>query len=30
MKISQPKSLKDLVDEQVNQRGYGTGSEYVR
>ena len=30
MNISLPDSLKDFVDEQVNQRGYGTSSEYVR
>ncbi|MFC4311728.1 type II toxin-antitoxin system ParD family antitoxin [Steroidobacter flavus] len=28
--ISLPDSLKDFVEEQVNQRGYGTSSEYVR
>jgi antitoxin ParD1/3/4 len=30
MNISLPDSLKDFVDEQVEQRGYGTSSEYVR
>jgi antitoxin ParD1/3/4 len=30
MNISLPDSLKDFVDEQVQQRGYGTSSEYVR
>jgi len=30
MNISLPDSLKDFVDEQVHQRGYGTSSEYVR
>ena len=30
MNISLPDSLKDFVDQQVNQRGYGTSSEYVR
>ena len=30
MNISLPDSLKDFVDEQVNQGGYGTSSEYVR
>ena len=30
MNISLPKSLKSFVDEQVDQRGYGTSSEYVR
>jgi antitoxin ParD1/3/4 len=30
MKISLPDSLKDFIDEQVEQRGYGTSSEYVR
>jgi antitoxin ParD1/3/4 len=29
MNISLPDS-KDFIDEQVNQRGYGTSSEYVR
>lgn len=28
--ISLPDSLKEFVDEQVIQRGYGTSSEYVR
>jgi antitoxin ParD1/3/4 len=28
--ISLPDSLKEFVDEQVTQRGYGTSSEYVR
>lgn len=30
MNISLPEALKAFVDEQVNQRGYGTSSEYVR
>jgi antitoxin ParD1/3/4 len=30
MNISLPESLKDFVDEQVADRGYGTSSEYVR
>lgn len=30
MNISLPDSLKSFVDEQVNQRGYSTSSEYVR
>ena len=30
MNISLPDSLKNFVDEQVSQRGYGTSSEYVR
>ena len=30
MNISLPESLKDFVDEQVSQRGFGTSSEYVR
>ena len=30
MHISLPEALKDFVDEQVSQRGYGTSSEYVR
>jgi antitoxin ParD1/3/4 len=30
MNISLPDSLKDFVDEQVDRRGYGTSSEYVR
>jgi antitoxin ParD1/3/4 len=30
MNISLPESLKVFVDEQVNQRGYGTSSEYLR
>jgi len=30
MNISLPDSLKDFVDEQVSQGGYGTSSEYVR
>ncbi|MDF2074479.1 type II toxin-antitoxin system ParD family antitoxin [Pseudomonas mendocina] len=30
MNISLPDALKSFVDEQVNQRGYGTSSEYVR
>lgn len=30
MNISLPHALKEFVDEQVSQRGYGTSSEYVR
>ncbi|MDR1227903.1 MAG: type II toxin-antitoxin system ParD family antitoxin [Azoarcus sp.] len=30
MNISLPDLLKNFVDEQVSQRGYGTSSEYVR
>lgn len=30
MNISLPDPLKTFVDEQVNQRGYGTSSEYMR
>lgn len=30
MIISLPESLKALVDDQVNERGYGSSSEYVR
>lgn len=30
MNISLPGSLKAFVDEQVDQRGYSTSSEYVR
>lgn len=30
MNISLPDTLKTFVDEQVNQGGYGTSSEYVR
>jgi antitoxin ParD1/3/4 len=30
MNISLPDPLKEFVDEQVQQRGYGTSSEYVR
>jgi antitoxin ParD1/3/4 len=30
MNISLPGELKAFVDEQVQQRGYGTSSEYVR
>jgi antitoxin ParD1/3/4 len=30
MNISLPDSLKSFVDDQVNQRGYSTSSEYVR
>lgn len=30
MNISLPESLKVFVDEQVNERGYSTSSEYVR
>lgn len=30
MNISLPDSLREFVDEQVTQGGYGTSSEYVR
>lgn len=30
MNISLPDALKNFVDKQVNRRGYGTSSEYVR
>ena len=30
MNVSLPESLKAFVDEQVNARGYGSTSEYVR
>lgn len=30
MNISLPDNLRDFVDEQVGQGGYGTSSEYVR
>lgn len=30
MNISLPEGLKSFVDDQVNRRGYGTSSEYVR
>jgi antitoxin ParD1/3/4 len=30
MNISLPDSLRDYVDEQVGECGYGTSSEYVR
>jgi antitoxin ParD1/3/4 len=30
MNISLPQSLKQWVDEQMNQGGFGTASEYVR
>jgi len=30
MNISLPDSMKTFVDEQVQARGYGTSSEYVR
>lgn len=30
MNISLPEALKTFVDEQVQARGYGTSSEYVR
>jgi antitoxin ParD1/3/4 len=30
MNISLPDSLKEYVDEQVGEGGYGTSSEYVR
>jgi antitoxin ParD1/3/4 len=30
MNVSLPDALKDFVDEQVQRRGYGTSSEYIR
>lgn len=30
MNISLPESMKSFVDQQVESRGYGTGSEYMR
>lgn len=30
MNISLPESLRSFVDEQVETRGYGTSSEYIR
>jgi antitoxin ParD1/3/4 len=30
MNVSLPDSLKKFVDEQVQRRGYGTSSEYIR
>lgn len=30
MNISLPDSMKSFVDEQVQERGYGTSSEYIR
>ena len=30
MNISLPESLRDFVEAQVDQRGYGTTSEYLR
>ncbi len=30
MNVSLPDSLKDFVDEQVQRRGFGTSSEYIR
>jgi antitoxin ParD1/3/4 len=30
MNISLPESMKDFVDAQVAERGFGTSSEYVR
>ncbi len=30
MNISLPDSLKSFVEDQVEGRGYGTGSEYIR
>jgi antitoxin ParD1/3/4 len=30
MNISLPDSLKDYIDQQVGEGGYGTSSEYVR
>jgi len=30
MNISLPESLKEFIDQQVTERGFGTTSEYVR
>jgi antitoxin ParD1/3/4 len=30
MNISLPDDMKDFIDEQVSQRGYGTSSEFLR
>ena len=30
MNVSLPDSLKEFVDQQVERRGYGTSSEYIR
>ena len=30
MNISLPDSMRDFIDEQVAEKGYGTSSEYVR
>jgi len=30
MNISLPEPLKEFIDQQVTERGYGTASEYVR
>lgn len=30
MNVSLPESLKFYVDQQVNDRGYGSSSEYIR
>jgi antitoxin ParD1/3/4 len=30
MNISLPESLKAFVEEQIEERGYGTSSEYIR
>ena len=30
MNVSLPESLKSYVDQQVEQRGFGTSSEYIR
>lgn len=30
MNISLPPTLKEWVEEQVNRRGFGTASEYIR
>jgi antitoxin ParD1/3/4 len=30
MNISLPDSMREFVDKQVSERGYGTSSEYVR
>jgi antitoxin ParD1/3/4 len=30
MNVSLPESMKAFVDEQVDERGYGSSSEYIR
>ena len=30
MNISLPESMREFIDEQVSERGYGTSSEFVR